>query len=315
MAISSITRIAAALMAAGALASTAAQPLETARKAPSANVGSVALCRAIPRFVAQQGFTSQALLSTSERWTMGLVLVEGQNKEKTWQHASWKSGGWLAGIHLDERGNVYTVPAPRISVLGNNPKAQNTVFKVDSLTAQMTQLAALPAAAPPNEQNPYGALGLAYDCETRLLYVTSIAGSTRNKEVGRIFALDPNNGSIRSVLDEVDAFGLALFKTGKEKRLYFGKAREAQIWSVVVDASGKFAGKPRFELSLEGMGPRGDDRARRINFSPENEMLVWGVEFSFNLVAPTEKQETLYRFRFLPAKDQWERVRESAFER
>ena len=34
-------------------------------------------------------------------------------------------------------------------------------------------------------------------------------------------------------------------------------------------------------------------------------MIVFGIEFGFNLIAPTEKQETVYRFRYDAAKDAW----------
>jgi hypothetical protein len=277
--------------------------------------GDVTACRTNPRFIAaKKEFSSKAFFSTSERFIKGLVLIDGANKTQTWQHPTWQKFGWLAAIHYDEKGNIYTVPAPRINVLDNKPAEQNRVLKVDSISGEMKLLAELPAAAPPNDQNPYGALGLAYDCESRALYVTSIAGSTRAKESGRIFAIDPDNGKVKAKLDGVDAIGLHLFKLDNEKRLYFGRARDPEIWSIAVDETGAFKGQARFEISLDGMGPRGDDRARRINFTPTNEMLVWGIEFSVNLVAPTEKQETLYHFKYEPKAKRWTRRLDSPFQ-
>lgn len=278
--------------------------------------GDVTGCRTNPKFIAakKNEFSSKSFFSTSERFIKGLVLVDGAAKTRTWQHPSWQKFGWLAAIHYDENGNIFTVPAPRINVFDNKPAEQNRVLKVDSVSGEMKLLAELPTAAPVNEQNPYGALGLAYDCETRLLYVSSIAGSTRAREAGRIFALDPDTGAIKAKLENTDAIGLHLFKLNGEKRVYFGRARAPEVWSVAVDASGAFKGNARFEFSLDGMGPRGDDRARRINFTPTNDMLVWGIEFSVNLVAPTEKQETLYRFRHEGKERGWVRQRESPYE-
>jgi hypothetical protein len=268
--------------------------------------GDVTACRTNPRFLAtKKEFTSKSFFSTSERFTKGLVLVDGMEKTRTWQHPTWSQFGWLAAIHYDDKGNVYTVPAPRINVYDNKPAEQNRVLKVDSITGVMSVLATLPGASPPNEQNPYGALAIAYDCESRLLYASSIAGSTRSKELGRIFALDPDTGKVKHSKDNIDAIGLHLFKLDKQKRLYFGRVREPEIWSIAVDEKGAFVGDARFELSLEGLGPRGDDRARRVNFTPSNEMLVWGIEFSVNLVAPTEKQETLYRFTYDAKLKRW----------
>jgi hypothetical protein len=292
-----------------AFAQPAVQP--NAQKSPNAVAlqarGDVTACRTNPRFIAtkKNEFSSKAFFSTSERFIKGLVLVDGADKLRTWQHPTWQQFGWLAAIHYDGKGNIYTVPAPRINVFDNKPAEQNRVLKVDSVTGAMSELAKLPAAAPLNDQNPYGALALAYDCESLLLYVSSIAGSTRAKEAGRIFAINPDSGKVIFTQDNVDAIGLHLFKLGKEKRLYYGRVREPEIWSVAVDEKGAFKGSARFELSLEGLGPRGDDRARRINFTPTNEMIVWGIEFSVNLVAPTEKQETQYRFIYDARQQKW----------
>ena len=304
-----------------------AQPLATAPSPVNASPaapkvasretrGDVVACRTNPRFLqARKDFTSRAYFSTSERFLKGLVLMESGDPPRAWQHPSWSQFGWLAGIHYDEKGNVYSVPAPRINVFDNKPDEQNRVLKVDSATGEMKVLANLPAAAPVNEQNPYGALGIAYDCETRLLYVSSMAGSTRSNEVGRIFAVDPDTGAVKFMRNATDAIGLHLFKIGGEKRLYFGRARETEIVSILVDRSGAFVGEPRPEISLEGLGPRGDDHARRISFTPTNEMLVWGIEFNVNLVAPTEKQETQYRFRFDALTKRWVRQLDSPYQR
>jgi hypothetical protein len=296
-----------------AAAAAAAAPVSTAPPEPR---GDVVACRSNPRFLqARREFSSRAFFSTSERFLKGLVLIENTTPQRTWQHPTWSQFGWLAGIHYDEKGNVYTVPAPRINVFDNKPEEQNRILKVDTMTGEMKVLTSLPAAAPKTEQNAYGALGIAYDCETRLLYVSSISGSTRNKEVGRIFAVDPDTGAVRFKREATDAIGLHLFKINGEKRLYFGRAREPEIVSVAIDKNGAFVGEPRFEISLEGLGPRGDDHARRISFTPTNEMLVWGIEFNVNLVAPTEKQETLYRYRFDADAKRWVRQLDSPYQR
>ncbi len=262
-------------------------------------VGGVYSCRAMPRFVQAQGFGAQAALSTSEKNYTGLVLVEGAGSAnpRVYQHPSWTSAGHLAPIQLDREGNVYVVPAPQINVLDNPAEEQNRVYRVDSASGEMARLLDLPAAAPPSAENPFGALGLAYDCDTGSLYVTSVAGSTRGSEVGRIFQVDPGRGQVLGHFDGVDAIGVGVFNGASGKRLYYGLARAPEIWSIALDGQGAFVGEPRLEVSLEDLGPRGDDKARRIRFDGE-EMTVHGVEFNFNLVAPTEKQETVYRWGY-----------------
>ncbi len=270
-------------------------------------VGAVLNCQQIPAFVKTRGFGGQAALSTSDRFLPGLVLID---KERKYQNPTWKAAGSLAPITRDGKGNAYAAPAPMIDVLKNKPDEQNRVYKIDGQTEEMKIFADLPKASATTPENPYGVLGLSFDCETNDVYASTVFGSTRDKQAGAIFQISQSEGKVLSQLDKTDAFGLAVFNSAKGKRLYYGLARTPEIWSVDLTDDGKFTGAPRREISLENLGTRGDDKARRINFSPQNEMIVFGVEFNFNLIAPTEKQETVYRFRYDAAKDAWNYIAE-----
>jgi len=82
-------------------------------------------CKANAPFIARLGFNAGlSYFSTSEKRTMGLVLIEANNKSnlaegkaKQYQDSSWKQAGWLAPIQIDDKGNVFTGPAPFINVL------------------------------------------------------------------------------------------------------------------------------------------------------------------------------------------------------
>lgn len=263
-------------------------------------VGNVTGCQKIPPFVKALNFGNSAAFSTSDRKIQGLVLFEG---ERVYQHPTWKMAGSLAPITRDSSGDTYVAPAPWIDVLENKPDEQNKIFKVDGQTQEMRQFVNLPKAAEPTSQNPYGALGLAFDCDTSSLYVSSVSGSTRDQVNGRIFQIS-TDGKILSQLEKTDAIGLAVFNSAKGKKLYFGQARNSEIWSIALDGKGNFSGEPRKEISLEKLGTRGDDKARRINFS-NNEMTIFGIEFGFNLIAPSEKQETAYRYLYDANADSW----------
>ncbi len=269
-------------------------------------IGGVTACQQVPPFVRALGFGNKAAFSTSDRKIQGLILMEG---EKKYQHPSWKIAGSLAPITRDGKGNTFTAPAPWIDVLENKPDEQNKVYRVDGQTQEMKVFSDLPKAKLPTSQNPYGVLGLSFDCDTNSVYVSSVAGSTRNEINGRIFQVSAD-GKVVSQFEKTDAIGLSVFNSAKGKRLYFGQARTSEIWSIALDDKGSFSGEPRKEISLETLGTRGDDKARRINFSPQNEMIVFGIEFGFNLIAPTEKQETIYRFRYDAAKDAWNYIEE-----
>jgi hypothetical protein len=268
-------------------------------------IGGVIECQGTPPFLRALGFGQKAAFSTSERKIQGLILIQG---ERAYQHPTWRLAGRLAPITRDGKGNIFVAPAPTFDVWANKPEEQNKVYRVDGQTQEMKQFCDLPKAAPTTSQNPYGVLGLSFDCETDSLYVSSVFGSTRNEINGRIFQIN-SDGKVLSQLEKTDAIGHAVFNSAKDKRLYFGQARTSEIWSIALDEKGNFSGEARKEISLENLGPRGDDRARRITFS-RNRMTVFGIEFSFNLRSPTEKQNTTYHFFYDEAKGAWSYVEE-----
>lgn len=269
-------------------------------------------CKRQPAFIATWGFdVNKSALSTSERMKMGLVLVEIDpnnptgKRTKTYQHPSWDDAGYLGPLCIDQFGDAYVAPVPMVNVLHNPAADQNTLYKIDGKTGEMRKMIALPMAALPFQENAFGTLGMAYDCDNHSLYATSVAGSNRKIEKGRIFHIDIATQKVVSQIDSLDAMGIGVGFVGNEKRIFFGKTRTGEICSVGVDLQGNFVGKPKVELTLEGLGARGDDKARKIRFQANGDMTVSGVEFYYNLTAPTEKQETTYTFRYNPQASRW----------
>jgi hypothetical protein len=276
---------------------------------PAQRNGAATYCRRIPPFVNALGFSSNALLSTSDKIRKGLLLIElpkGDTPPKEYQHPSWSKAGWLAPISLDEKGNVYLGPVPVVNTLFNPASEQNTLYRVDSVDQELRPFLTLNTTAKVNEQNAFGILGIALNCNDRSLYVSSVFGSTRQQALGQIVRINPETKAQTVVLANTDAMGLALYRYPTETRLFYGLAREPEIWSVGLTDAGAAKSDARLEINLEQLGLRGDDRARRINFQPNGDVLVWGVDFSFNLIAPTEKLETIYRFARNNEKNSWQ---------
>jgi hypothetical protein len=272
-------------------------------------------CQRQPQFLAGTGFnTKRSALSTSEGRIKGLVLVQLPEKpgdtvgRKTWQHPSWKNFGWMGPITTDEQGNAFTAPIPVINILDNPPGKQNIVYKVDSKTAVMAPLTDLPGADSAAKENVYGLLGLYYDCHAQKLYASSVAGSSRDKEKGIIYLVDPTDGKVLDKLPGIDAMGLCTGGVTGTKRLYFGSSRVPAVYSVELTKAGNFKGGVQKEFSLDMLGPRGDDKARRIRFDKNGDMLIFGVEFNYNLTAPTERQEAQYRVRYDEEEKKWRQV-------
>jgi hypothetical protein len=272
-------------------------------------VGPVTHCRKVPAFAKALGYSETSVLDTLGN-KKGLVLYDppatpGGQPAHVYQHATWSSAGYLGPLTSDKSGDIYVAPAPRVNLYDNPPEKQNTVYRVDAVTGVMAEFIALPAAATPSPTNPYGVLGLAYDCDTHSLYASSVAGSTRGQEVGRIYQVDLHTGKVGSQVDGIDAFGLGIFNGSSGKRLYFGSARVSEIRSVALANDGTFSGTSRLEVALTGWGPDGDDKARRIIFDQHNVMVVRGMQFEFNLIASSERRQTDYRLRYDPGADGW----------
>ncbi|MGB4936123.1 MAG: hypothetical protein WBO30_03845 [Ferruginibacter sp.] len=270
-------------------------------------------CKGSPSFIKILGFEPKSsFLSTSDQTIIGLQLLQSEQPgnpnariTKYYQHPSWKKGGRLAPILVDESGNIFISPAPFISLLENPIVNNNTIYRVDASTGIMEEFMRLPLQDSINPQNPYGIIGMIYLCETGTLYVSSVAGSRLNEENGHIYAIDVKNKNIIDQIEYIDAMGMGIsYATGK-RQLFFGTGRSSAINSIILNASGKFSGKPEIAFTLDNLGPRGDDKVRRIRTDNNGNLVIYGMEFNFNLIAPREKQETIYNFSYDEEEKKW----------
>lgn len=242
---------------------------------------------------------------------MGLQLLESSQPGnpnapiiKKYQHPSWQMGGWLAPVVIDEEGNIFSAPAPFINTLYNPAKNSNTIYKVDAKTGIMDEWVKLPL---PDStiQNPFGIIGMIYLCEAKVLYASTVAGSDRKNERGCIYAINAKTKKIIDKITATDAMGMGISYIEGKRKLYFGTGRSSDIFSVTLSGSGNFSGTPAICFSLAGLGPRGDDKVRRIFTDNAGNLTVAGFEFNFNLIAPREKQETQYKFIYNEEEKKW----------
>ena len=236
---------------------------------------------------------SRSAFSTSEKTTMGLVLVElgNQGAGRKYQHPTWNMCGWAGPLLLDQFGNCFVGPVPVISIYYNPPAEQNRIYKVDAVTGLMQLFKELP--------------GFAYLCETNTLYVSTVQGSDRRSEKGIVYAIDAGSGEILDRMTGFDVLGMGISYAPGVRSLYLGSARTSDVVVVHLTKNGTFQGKPKAAFTLADLGPRGDDKVRRIRFNQYGAMQVYGVEFNFNLTAPTEKQESVYEFNWNDETKKW----------
>jgi hypothetical protein len=275
-------------------------------------LGGVTGCRAMPRFSERLGYGGRLAVSTSEREHIGLAIFDGRVplaaspvERDVHQEPSWDDAGTLGPFVLDREGHIYTAPVPRAAVSDNPAGSLNTIYRVDSDSGQLAPFVTLPGAAPASSENPFGILGIAYDCDANALYVSTVAGSGRQEERGKVVRIDLATRAVTDEVVGVDAIGLAVFQGRDGKRLYMGLARSAEVGSVALDDAGHATGEFRSDLALDALGaPFGEPRVRRIGFEGEA-MTLYVVPFSFNLRAVSEQQQIVLRYGYDAARDRW----------
>lgn len=264
-------------------------------------------CQAMPAFISKTGLGAQVAIDTQQRGYTGIRLLNVQSG-KAWQHPSWDDAGHVGAFARDRQGNIYVAPTPEVSLAENPPALQNRIYKIDAQTGEMALWLELPAVAPPSQSNPFGTMGLFYDCDTDSLYVSSLAGSTPKQANGRIYRVDRASRAVVSQLEGTDAIGVGVFNGVKHKRLYFGAARSSDVYSVALDAKGDFIQDVRHEFALATLPEGNSTSVRKFEFAERQGQYVMQVkelEFGFRLLAENNLHKRMYVFAYDSAVDKW----------
>jgi len=276
-------------------------------------VGQMDQCKGLPAYFAKMGINpSRAYLSTTERNLVGMALIESEQPGnpnariiKIVQDKSWKDKGYLGAICTDHFGNSYVLPSAKVNMLQNPFEKQNNIYKVDANSGKMEEFVKIPMERLPGSFNPYGVLGSFYDCSTKQLFVSSVAGSDEKREMGGVYTVDVLTKKIKKIISNKDIYGLALHVHLGKRILYMSSARESKLYSIEVDANNNPTSSLREEFSIQGLGPRGDDKIRKIRFTKDGRMQLSTVLFYYNLTAPSEEQQSTMTFDFDHGDNQW----------
>ena len=265
-------------------------------------------CRILPPFIAKTGLGQQVALDSQQRGYQGIRLVQAKTG-KTWQHPSWDDAGHVGAFARDRDGYIYVAPTPDVSLKDNPPALQNRIYRVDAQSGEMSLWLELPAAAAPSAANPFGVMGLFYDCDTHSLYASSLAGSAPRQALGRIYQIDIASKQLLGQLEDTDAIGIGVFNGVKHKRLYLGAARSSDVYSVALDAKGGFTPDVRHEFALAALPDGNTTSVRKFNFGQERGQYVMRLketEFGFRLMAENNPHKRTYGFKYDAMQDRWE---------
>lgn len=262
-------------------------------------------CKKMPSFVKTTPLNSgNVAFTTSDKKNTGVLLMDYQNG-KTWAHPTWDQYGNFGQLSISNTGKVYLAPIPVVNVASEPELGFNTIFQINPTTGVLEPFIQLSPKQEYHIQNPFGLLGLTFDCSSNVLYATSVYGSTNDEENGCIYAIDVSNKKVIDQYKGIDGFGCVVSGITGEKRLYFGSARTSDIFSIELSRKGTFIGNHQKDFSIDLLGPRGDDKAKKI-VCKNNKIQITGYEFNYNLVAPTESQQTKFHFSYNKLSNSWE---------
>jgi hypothetical protein len=196
--------------------------------------------------------------------------------------------------------------AGKVNTLLNPFEKQNRVYKVDTYTGVMTTFVDLPMSIKPGPSNPFGVLGIFFDCSANQLLVSTVAGSSESREMGAVYTIDIATKKVTKLFGDKDIYGLAVQMHKGKRTLFVADVRSSTVYSAEVDASNKLVSELKKEFSILGIGPRGDDKIRKIRFAKDGSMQLSTVLFYYNLTAPSEEQQSKLTYVFNPASDRWE---------
>lgn len=272
--------------------------------------GGVYSCAKIPTFIQTLGF-EQPAIDTTVTSRSGVVIRDTQGDGLMYQHNTWQQSGHVGSTVRDALGHMYVIPVPTIGLDTNPLERRNTVYRIDSNTGVMSAFVELPLAEQASQSNPFGTLGLAYDCETNSLYVSSVAGSTNTEINGVIYQINVSTAEVVDQLPNIDALGIGIFNAANQKRLYYGDARSSHFYSIALTSTGNFnrVAKTRYEHSLLALKNGDSTQVRKINFNSTRDgqhyMSISDTEFSFRMTAETSRKYKIYDFQLSDEQDKW----------
>ena len=272
-------------------------------------LGPADYCTVLPVFLEKYPLKKNVAIDLSQTICKGICFREAITGGKILKHPQWDDFGAFGPYALDEKGNIYLAPIPFVSVDEHDPREQNRIYRLDTDSGRIVPFMTLPDEVPYNPQNPYNILGLAYDCDTRSLYVATVRGSSFDKELGRIYQIYVPKKKIVDVVDGIDAMGLAVWNDSDSKYLYYGSARTPEVYRIRLGRRGELSThKPEKVLTLSQYSGGRDDRCHRIRFLRDHTMLLKGVEFDYTLRSQSDVRRNIYRFRYQPKTKSWKFV-------
>jgi len=255
-----------------------------------ANIGEIEptrICMRLPKFLIAQHIFQPVMIDLSQKRHKGIALLYGKHFAKTLHPKQWEQYGYFSTYTLDNRGNIYLIPTPFISITPTTFSLQKKLYKLDTDTGKLTIFMDFQDVRP-SPRNPYGLNAIAYDCRDQSLWVAAIDESDYRMQRGVIYHIDPATKTVTHRLEGVDALSLALAHTTQGAFLLVGSARDNGLYACRITPRGIAPATKLFDL------PDPNAHIRKIKIRSKNRMEIQAIPFTYSLIAQASKQDRIY---------------------
>jgi len=256
-------------------------------------------CSKLPMFLYKAGIKRPVIDLSQENYT-GIAFYYGKKFNKVLHKKEWEKYDYMGTYAIDKRGNIYLAPNPFISIKPTTFNLQKALYKMNGATGELTRWMIFDDIKP-NQNNPYGIVSVAFDCQDNTLWLSAIDKSNYKGSNGRIYQIDPKRKEILQKIDAFDALTIAILPIKEKKYLLAGSAMDNGLYAF--DISNKALQKPIKLLSL----PNPNLHIRKIKVIDKNTLKLEAIKFNYSLIAQSaKKQRVEFIAKYNPASKKWQ---------
>jgi len=238
-------------------------------------------------FFIEKGIMHPVTIDLSQKRYKGIVLYHGL--DQIYHPKSWERFEYFSTYTVDNKGNLYLIPMPFISIRPVTFDLLKNLYRIDTNTGKLSIFMHFDDIKP-SSTNPFGLNAIAYDCDNGTLWISAIDESDYQTQKGVIYHIDPKNKKILARFEGWDAFSLAVVKTNKGKFLFLGSAKDSGLYAMKITKNNLIMSKPvkLFDLSNP------EEHIRKIKVKEKNRLEIQTIPFTYTLITESGKKERNY---------------------
>ncbi len=256
-------------------------------------------CASLPHFLSLKSIGSPILIDLSQQRFKGVALLYGRGFEKVYHPLQWEQYEHMGTYTLSADTDIYLAPIPYISIRPTTFNLQNKIYKIDSNSGKLEiykEFEDVKADA----NNPYGIVGVEYDCDDDTLWVSAIDRSDYTHARGRLYHVDLKTKKILAKKEGLDLLTLKVVYAKDGKYILAADARTPRVVAIKVSKDG-------IEDAVNVLSlPDPNLRVRKIKPIDKDLIKLEAIPFNYTLVArSSNKNRVELKARYDKEKAIW----------